>query len=67
VTFVWIDHDVCHAGFADAIQQVGWLAQAPTGISLPHFNRHNGPAQKKTPRRQNASATGARWPLSLPP
>lgn len=47
VTFVWIDRHVCHNGFAECLQQVGWLDVTDTGIAFPRFDRHNGESAKK--------------------
>lgn len=45
-------------GFCSAMQAVGWLVIEETGISIPHFDRHNGESAKE---RGLKNARQARW------
>jgi hypothetical protein len=47
VTYVTLDRFVCHTGFAEALNLVGWIAQDGADLSLPNFDRHNGKSAKK--------------------
>ncbi|MCO6691716.1 hypothetical protein KMZ27_21570 [Pseudomonas shirazica] len=47
VTKSWVDRYVCHVGFAEALEKVGWLREEKEGITLPNFDRHNGKCAKK--------------------
>jgi hypothetical protein len=46
VTSVTLDLKVCHAGFADAMTEVGWLTVEKDGVTFPRFDRHNGKPAK---------------------
>ena len=66
----WLDNRVGMPGFAAAMEQAGWLKRTAMGLSIPRFDRHNGPSAKhralNTRRkslsrsRRAASATDAR-------
>lgn len=48
VTKVTIDRLAGNAGFADAMQRVGWLICNDDGtVAVPHFDRHNGETAKQ--------------------
>lgn len=47
VTKVTIDRLSGVTGFADAMLKVGWLSVHEEGVTLPHFDRHNGETAKK--------------------
>lgn len=47
VTGVTLDRVACYAGFAQAMQSVGWLHGKDGEYSLPNFDRHNGETAKK--------------------
>lgn len=40
VTALWLDGYVGVAGFAHALESVGWLTITEKGIKIPHFDRH---------------------------
>lgn len=42
-----IDELICWAGFATALQAVGWLVFANDSVSLPRFDEHNGRSAKR--------------------
>ena len=46
VTKAWVDRYVHHAGFADQLENVGWLECSGSGIDIPNFDRHNGASAK---------------------
>ncbi len=46
VTKAFLDRLTCCAGFASALEEVGWIKVKKDGISLPHFARHNGETAK---------------------
>lgn len=46
ITIAWIDRYVGRRGFADAMVLANWLEVTPTGIRIPHFDRHNGESAK---------------------
>ena len=43
----WVDDYLSAPGFADAMVAVGWLEISDTGISIPHFDYHNGETAKQ--------------------
>lgn len=47
VTSVTLDEIVCHAGFAQALIEVGWLHAREGALQLPNFNQHMGQSAKK--------------------
>lgn len=47
VTESLLDRCICVTGFANAMQQVGWLTISDDGCSLPNWDRHNGNSAKK--------------------
>lgn len=47
VTGKWIDRNFRHAGFAQAMCDVGWLVLDDTGATLPKWTRHNGKSAKE--------------------
>lgn len=47
VTSGWIDRRVRHAGFAQAMIDVGWLVADESGITIPNFERHNSESAKE--------------------
>jgi len=47
VTPSTIDRVAGNAGFAAAMEKVGWLAVDKNGVKLPRFGRHNGQTAKK--------------------
>ncbi len=47
VTAKWIDRNFRHAGFAQALCDVGWLVIDETGATLPKWGRHNGKSAKE--------------------
>lgn len=47
VTGKWIDRNFRHAGFAQAMCNVGWLVLDDTGATLPKWTRHNGKSAKE--------------------
>lgn len=47
VTAKWIDRNFRHAGFAQAMCDVGWLSIDETGATLPKWGRHNGKSAKE--------------------
>lgn len=47
VTNVTLDALVSCDGFATAMMEAGWLAIDESGISLPHFDYHNGESAKQ--------------------
>jgi hypothetical protein len=68
VTVAFVDRKVEHVGFAEAMQKAGWLKILSTGISFPHFDRHNGkPAKERALTRdrvkRNRDAKGVTSPL----
>lgn len=66
VTFVTLDSFTCSAGFAAAMVEAGWLGTTADGLSLPHFDRHNGESAKKraqTARRVAKSKNRVKQPL----
>ena len=46
VTKALLDRRVGVTGFADAMESAGWLVATNGGVSLPHFDRHNGETSK---------------------
>ena len=46
VTFVWIDRYIGHEGFAQSMEDEGWLALDAGGVEFPNFDRHNGKSAK---------------------
>lgn len=46
VTAKWIDKHIGKSGFAKAMCDVGWLECHTNGVTLPHFDRHNGASAK---------------------
>ncbi len=46
VTIGFLDKLVGRKGFATAMMQAGWLTEAGSKLSLPHFDRHNGGGAK---------------------
>jgi hypothetical protein len=46
VTGVTLNRITCHAGFSDALQNVGWLSGDELNFTLPNFERHNGETAK---------------------
>lgn len=46
VTFALLDRIAGVTGFADAMKKCGWLDSTESGVSLPHFSRHNGKTAK---------------------
>lgn len=46
VTLALLDRISGVSGFAQAMCNVGWLAQSELGLSLPNFDRHNGKTAK---------------------
>jgi hypothetical protein len=46
VTETFIDRVVSCAGFAKALQEVGWLQSRKSGFLIPNFDRHNGKSAK---------------------
>ncbi len=42
----WVDHVARVAGFGQAMKDVGWLLETPTGLEIPNFDRHNGDSAK---------------------
>lgn len=47
VTKSLLDRITCVTGFADAMQQVGWLTFWNNGYTFPRFSRHNGKTAKR--------------------
>lgn len=47
VTSALLDRYVGVTGFCDAMQSVGWLVISSGGITLPHFDFHNGKTAKQ--------------------
>ena len=47
VTVAWIDRFVALKGFAEAMQDAGWLIVDADQIAFPGFDRHNGQSAKK--------------------
>ena len=46
VTGAFVDRLTCAQGFAQAMQDAGWLVMDDTGLSIPNFDRHNGQTGK---------------------
>ena len=46
ITDKWIDRYVSKSGFAKHMCAVGWLTITDTGVTFPHFERHNGASAK---------------------
>jgi hypothetical protein len=46
VTHSWLDRHVHCDGFASSLVAVGWLVIDGAGLSIPHFDRHNGETAK---------------------
>jgi hypothetical protein len=46
VTYMWIDRYISVTGFAEALEEVGWLLNDGATISFPNFDRHNGQSAK---------------------
>lgn len=46
ITAKWIDRHLEKNGFASHMQAVGWLVIDVTGVTFPHFDRHNGKSAK---------------------
>lgn len=42
-----LDAWVCHVGFCDALQKVGWMDAESGVVVLPNFDRHNGETAKR--------------------
>ena len=53
VTKTFLDRLVSHVGFADALQNVGWLDEKNSLFSFPNFDRHNGESAKKRAQTAN--------------
>jgi len=51
----WIDKYVAKPGFAKQLCAVGWLEIDVTGVTFPHFERHNGASAKL--RAENTERT----------
>ncbi len=47
VTKKWIDRYISVTGFADSLEEVGWLIVKRGGITIPNFERHNGESGKR--------------------
>lgn len=47
ITPAFIDEKAARKGFAAAMATVHWLVIDPTGVTFPHFDRHNGESAKK--------------------
>lgn len=47
VTPGYIDDLARRRGFAEAMLAVGWLESDDAGLTIPHFDRHNGESAKK--------------------
>lgn len=52
VTGVTLDHLFCYAGFAEAMQKVGWLEIDEEGIRIPNWEYHNGKSAKTRAQTQ---------------
>src|SRR5262245_7732725 len=46
VSVQWIDRHVNCRRFGDVMEKAGWLEVDQTGITFPHFDRHNGASAK---------------------
>jgi len=46
ITAKWIDRHLERSGFAVQMQAVEWLVIDDTGVTFPHFDRHNGKSAK---------------------
>jgi len=46
VTKKWIDRYVQRDGFSNLLEKNGWLVVDDDGITIPHFDRHNGAPAK---------------------
>lgn len=46
VSAKWIDKHIGKTGFSNALCDVGWLICHENGVTLPHFDRHNGVSAK---------------------
>lgn len=46
VTYAWVDRRVQCDGFAEAMENAGWLQRTDTGVFFPNFERHNGKTAK---------------------
>ena len=46
ITEKWIDKYIAKNGFAKQMCAVGWLVIDVTGVTFPHFDRHNGESAK---------------------
>lgn len=69
LTLSGIDRKTKIKGFGKALSAVGWVADAPDGVTIPRFDEHNGAsakrraseakrmAGKRTKRERNAHAT----------
>ena len=76
VTRSFIDRCTCIAGFADAMERVGWLGMSEGKLTFPNFDRHNGQTAKQralTSRRvekhraeSNGKCNAAGVTLALP-
>ena len=42
----WLDGLVAAPGFFSGMQQAGWIKTTKTGLSFPHFDRHNSESAK---------------------
>ena len=47
VTETWIDRYTNAAGFASAMEEVGWLVLHEHGVSFPKWDAHNSPSAKR--------------------
>lgn len=45
-----LDRKVGLTGFADALEQIGWLANEPSGLRVTKFDEHNGESAKTRAR-----------------
>jgi hypothetical protein len=46
ITPKWIDKYLDKQGFSSHMENVGWLCFDDTGVTFPHFDRHNGKSAK---------------------
>jgi len=47
VTKMWLDRHLCAQGFAQALENVGWLECSDLGIRVPNFERYNSQSAKR--------------------
>ena len=57
--------DIAHlSGFGQAMEQVGWVSQSETGITISNWERHNGESAKKralNQKRNQKYRAAKRW------